>query len=143
MERIFTLSEAEAILPAVAALLEEARAALAHASERHEQIQNLRRRVLMMGGVQLNPLHSADLVAERDRSAAIAHKSLAAIQEQGVQVKDVEAGLLDFPARRGGRIVLLCWKRGEAAIQHWHGLEEGFSGRKPIQRARFSGGPVQ
>jgi hypothetical protein len=49
-----------------------------------------------------------------------------------VQVKDLAIGLLDFPCQVDGRTVLLCWKLGEKQITHWHGLEEGFAGRKPV-----------
>jgi len=50
----------------------------------------------------------------------------------GVQVKDLETGLLDFPSLRDGRVVLLCWRRGETHIAHWHGTDEGYAQRKPI-----------
>jgi hypothetical protein len=51
----------------------------------------------------------------------------------GVEVKDLEQGLVDFRARRGGEVVYLCWKLGEPDVLHWHGLHEGFAGRKPLQ----------
>jgi hypothetical protein len=50
----------------------------------------------------------------------------------GVQVKDVDTGLLDFPAVREGEPVLLCWRVGEPAVEWWHGLDDGFAGRRPI-----------
>jgi hypothetical protein len=52
----------------------------------------------------------------------------------GVQVKDLDRGLIDFPARHPARdeTVLLCWQLGEEAVEYWHGLEEGFAGRKPL-----------
>jgi len=49
-----------------------------------------------------------------------------------VQVKDLDIGLLDFPCQVEGEVILLCWKRGEEKITHWHGVAEGFAGRKPI-----------
>jgi hypothetical protein len=52
--------------------------------------------------------------------------------ELGVEVKDVETGLLDFPARRDGEPVLLCWRVGEDAVEYWHDLKEGAAGRKEI-----------
>jgi len=58
--------------------------------------------------------------------------AVAEIHATGVQVKDLEIGLLDFPCRVEGETVLLCWKLGEQGITHWHGTEEGFAGRKPI-----------
>jgi hypothetical protein len=54
------------------------------------------------------------------------------IDDAGVQVKDLDAGLLDFPSVRDGREILLCWRVGEDEIAFWHGLEEGFAGRKPL-----------
>jgi hypothetical protein len=49
-----------------------------------------------------------------------------------VQVKDLDIGLLDFPCKVEGEVLLLCWKLGEPAITHWHGVSEGFAGRKPV-----------
>lgn len=54
------------------------------------------------------------------------------VQELGVQVKDLELGLIDFPALKAGKEVCLCWRLGEEAITHWHGVHEGFQGRKPL-----------
>ncbi len=54
------------------------------------------------------------------------------IEAYGCVVKDIDLGLLDFPALRAGRPVFLCWKAGEAAVTHWHGTDEGFASRKPL-----------
>lgn len=54
------------------------------------------------------------------------------IEAYGCVMKDIDLGLLDFPALRGGRPVFLCWKAGEAAIAHWHGTDETFADRKPL-----------
>ncbi len=74
--------------------------------------------------------------AERDKAVQEAKDSLAEIDSIGVQVKDLEQGLLDFPSLMDGKLVLLCWKLGEPAITHWHTEEEGFAGRKPLD-SRF------
>jgi len=80
--------------------------------------------------------------AERVKAEQRAKDALAEIDSIGVQVKDLGVGLLDFPCEVEGRTVLLCWKLGEKSIAHWHGTDEGFSGRKPIDeriaRARRS-----
>ena len=55
-----------------------------------------------------------------------------AIHERGAIVKDLGTGLIDFPARLHGEEVLLCWRLGEDRVEHWHGLEEGFAGRKQL-----------
>ena len=67
-----------------------------------------------------------------EQEAAGIARCVQAIQELGGLVKDVGEGLVDFPTRREGEEVLLCWKLGEGEIAHWHGLEEGFPGRKPL-----------
>lgn len=69
---------------------------------------------------------------ELERSAAAVARCVEAIHELGGLVKDLDRGLVDFPARRGGEDVLLCWQLGEETIEHWHGVEEGFAGRKPL-----------
>ena len=58
--------------------------------------------------------------------------AIESIQGHGVMVKDVNAGLLDFPAEREGRVVFLCWRVGESGVNYWHELDEGFSGRHPL-----------
>lgn len=63
-------------------------------------------------------------------------KTIDAIQQHGCIVKDLDLGLVDFPALRGGQLVNLCWKMDEPAISFWHGTEEGFSSRKSISRRR-------
>jgi hypothetical protein len=59
-----------------------------------------------------------------------------AIQRHGCVVKDIDLGLVDFPALRGGQLVNLCWKLGEPDIRFWHGVDEGFASRKPLTRRR-------
>jgi len=54
------------------------------------------------------------------------------VRDLGGEVKDVETGLVDFPGRRGGEEILLCWRLGEEEVAYWHGLEEGFAGRQPL-----------
>ena len=78
-------------------------------------------------------------VVEASRQRAIYDKTVqqvrdavAEIHSIGVQVKDLDIGLLDFPCQLENEVVLLCWKYGEQGITHYHGVEEGFAGRKPI-----------
>lgn len=58
------------------------------------------------------------------------------IQSNGCVVKDIDLGLVDFPAMRGDRLVNLCWKLDEPSISFWHGMDEGFTARKPLKRAK-------
>jgi hypothetical protein len=70
--------------------------------------------------------------AELEKHVQRARETVQEIDEIGVQVKDLESGLLDFPCRVDDEVVLLCWKAGEPAIEHWHTMESGFKGRQPI-----------
>jgi hypothetical protein len=72
---------------------------------------------------------AADAVAE---AAEALVECVRQIDEAGVQVKDLDEGLLDFPAKRDDADILLCWKVGEPEIGFWHGVDEGFAGRKPL-----------
>jgi hypothetical protein len=76
----------------------------------------------------------AELEAELEAVGSEIERCLAQLDDAGVQVKDLDSGLLDFPARYEGREILLCWQVGEDRVAYWHGIEEGFAGRKPIEQ---------
>jgi hypothetical protein len=131
VEREFTLEEANAAVvelrPVVAEMVEHAqRLAVAQRQQRE-----LVTRIAGNGG----DMQPSDL---REVAESIQHEadSIAACADQidgaGAQIKSLEEGLLDFPSRRDGELVLLCWKLGEGEIEFWHGLDEGFAGRKPL-----------
>jgi hypothetical protein len=76
-----------------------------------------------------------ELGAKRRQAEALVDEintRLARINAMGVELKDVEQGLLDFPSEREGRTVYLCWKMGEERIEWWHELDTGFAGRQPL-----------
>jgi hypothetical protein len=75
-----------------------------------------------------------DARARRDSAAAQLRDSMEAIEKLGCLLKDLDIGLADFPTLYRGREAYLCWKLGETAIRFWHGEDEGFAGRKPIDR---------
>jgi hypothetical protein len=85
-----------------------------------------------MGGMMPDRAKVRALAESREHSARALQESIESITQLGVQVKDLNTGLVDFPTLYRGEEVLLCWRLGEPAIGHWHGLEEGFRGRKPI-----------
>ena len=136
--RTFTLQEAQTMLPVVEALLKRALAGKETAESREQEFRPLQQRILLMGGVMVDVAASARRRAERDKAVQEARDALAEIDSIGVQVKDLDRGLLDFPSLLDGQTVLLCWKLGEAAIEHWHTLEAGYEGRQPIDE-RFRG----
>jgi hypothetical protein len=130
--KTFTLDEAQALLPVVESLLNRAIEAKQAASDLQEEMSALVRRVFTNGGMFL------DIAAAQKRKIALdalvqrAKDALREIDAIGVQVKDLDTGLLDFPCLLEGETVLLCWKRGEPRIDFWHRVEDGFAGRQPI-----------
>jgi hypothetical protein len=83
-------------------------------------------------GGDLDPGELARVEAEIGEEAKGVARCVNEIHGLGAQVKDADEGLVDFPALRGEEEVLLCWKVGEEAVAFWHGLEEGFAGRRPL-----------
>ena len=136
MSRTFTLDEAQALLPVLEALLRKAQNSGTQAAEIEVELDQLRQRIFLTGGVHVDVATTARRRAERDKSLQETTDALAEVQAIGVQVKDLDKGLLDFPCVVDGRTVLLCWKLGEKEIGFWHSIEDGFAGRKPLD-ARF------
>jgi len=130
--RTFTLEEAQSLLPVLESLLRAAISAKKLMEDVEAEQQALAHRVFLNGGTFLDVVPLARRKAERVKAEQRARDALAEIDSIGVQVKDLNIGLLDFPCEVDGQIVLLCWKLGEKSITHWHGTEEGFAGRKPI-----------
>lgn len=130
--KTFTLEEARALVPVMEALLSRAIEARQALSELEDEQEQLARRIFMSGGMMVD---IAAVKKRKDTMAALVQRvkdSLEEIDSSGVQVKDLETGLLDFPFRLEGEIVLLCWRRGEPDIAFWHRVEDGFMGRQPI-----------
>jgi hypothetical protein len=132
MPRTFTVAEAETLLPVLESLLRSAIEAKTLIEEVDAEQQALASRVFVNGGTAVNIVAVARRKAEREKALQKAKDAVAEIDATGVQVKDLDIGLLDFPCMVGEEVILLCWKLGESGITHWHGTEEGFAGRKPI-----------
>ncbi|MBO0912456.1 MAG: DUF2203 domain-containing protein [Acidobacteria bacterium] len=130
--RTFTLEEAQQLLPVLESLLRRALEGKKLIESVDAELQAITHRVFLNGGTSLNILHLAARKAEREKTFQRVKDSMDEIDAMGVQVKDLDIGLLDFPCEVEGQTVLLCWKLGEKAITHWHGVSEGFAGRKPI-----------
>ena len=131
-DRTFTLDEAQSLLPVLESLLRMAISAKKVMDDADAEQQALQHRVFLNGGMFLDIVPLARRKAERARGEQRAKDALAEIDSIGVQVKDLSIGLLDFPCEVDGQTILLCWKLGEKSITHWHGVQEGFAGRKPI-----------
>jgi hypothetical protein len=133
-DRTFTLDEAQSLLPVLESLLRTAINARKVVDEADAEQQALQHRIFLNGGMFLDIVPLARRKAERAKAEQRVKDALAEIDSIGVQVKDLNIGLLDFPCEVEGQIILLCWRLGEKAITHWHGLQEGFAGRKPIDQ---------
>ena len=133
-DRTFTLDEAQSLLPVLESLLRTAIEAKKIVDEAETEQQALQHRIFLSGGMSLNIVPLARRKAERAKAEQRMKDALAEIDSTGVQVKDLDIGLLDFPCEVEGQTILLCWKLGEKAITHWHGVQEGFAGRKPIDQ---------
>ena len=130
--RTFTLSEAQSLLPVLESLLRTAIDGKQLIDVVDAEFEEITHNVFMAGGMNLNIVRLARRKAEREKATQRVKDALAEIDAIGVQVKDLDIGLLDFPCMVDGRTVLLCWKLGEKGITHWHTTSEGFAGRKPI-----------
>ena len=139
MPRTFTLSEAETLLPVLESLLRSAMQAKALIEEVDAELDALRARVFMNGGTFVNIPAIKRRQDEREKAIQRAKDAVAEIDAAGVQVKDLDIGLLDFPCVVGDEVILLCWKLGEQGIAHWHNTTEGFAGRKPIDERIIRG----
>jgi hypothetical protein len=130
-ERTFTPEEANAALAEVRPLVERmvaARAALLEAQRRQAELVA---RVASNGG-GFSPPDVSAVAAEVQQTSAELVAVVDELQELGVQVKDLDRGLVDFPCVHRGRVVLLCWELGEDEVAYWHGADEGFAGRRPL-----------
>jgi len=123
-DRTFTLQEAQNLLPVLESLLRAAMDGKKLIEAVDNELQDLAHRVMMSGGLLANVVQMARRKAEREKAIHRVKDTLAEINAIGVQVKDIDIGLLDFPCKVEGRIVLLCWKLGEQGITHWHTSSE-------------------
>ena len=126
--RYWTLAEANAMLPRLAQLLEDMRGQAQALEEAQDQLAQMKRTVHSNG----NAVHAETLARQVADLQETLRAGLDRIQEWGIELKDLGQGLVDFPYRRGGRVVYLCWRLGEEQIDWWHEIAAGFAGRQPI-----------
>jgi hypothetical protein len=128
---VFTPAEANSALPEVRAAAER----LVAARSRMRALRETHARLVGAVGGNGGGYVAGDLGAVRSELEALASAAnacLERLEQLGVLVKDADAGLVDFPARRRGRPVLLCWRVGEDSVAWWHDETAGFAGRKPV-----------
>ena len=120
------------MIPEVEKAIRHAIRVKADYSQVEDELNKHAERIQMMGGSRINRDEIVELRDRRETLASLLREAIERIQSFGCMVKDLDIGLIDFPTLYKGEEVLLCWKLGERGIAWWHGLEEGFRGRKPI-----------
>jgi len=134
MSKRFTLREAEQLLPQIRDWMREAVSLKTRYDEAERAVRALAERIMVMGGIIVDSKRAVEDKARRENAGQHLKSVLENIQESGCVVKDLEKGLVDFPTLFRGQEVYLCWLLGEPSIQFWHGVDEGFAGRKAIDQ---------
>ena len=122
--RLFTIEEANALLPRVRELLEDLFARRDGMRERAPHMEPILAAATLNGGGRVGSEYGVE--------AYNLYLAIGRIRELGVLLKDLETGLLDFPHEREGRVVFLCWRPPEESVAYWHEIEAGFAGRRPL-----------
>jgi len=126
--RLFTVDEANALLPTLEPILRRMQT-------RMQEVDRARRRLTELTPAMRGNGHGAEtstLEARLEELATELTADLRRVSEQGVEIKDLDQGLIDFPSLREGRVVYLCWRLGEGKLAFWHELDGGFAGRQPL-----------
>lgn len=131
--RIFKLAEAEGCIPVLENLLHTAITGKKKLESLESDLATLRQRILMTGGLVVDYDKIVGFKAAKEESVNQLRDALEKIEATGCVIKDLDMGLVDFPAMMGDREIYLCWKLGETSIKFWHHTNEGYAGRKPIQ----------
>lgn len=130
MKKYFSVDEANALLPIVREEVGQLQA-IKRAFEKHyEELTALKQRLAMPAKERDDRLFEREV--ELEFMQIEAQTIVNSIALKGIELKSVEAGLVDFPSMKDGQEILLCWKMGEEQITHYHSPEEGFQGRKPL-----------
>jgi hypothetical protein len=123
-DRIFTLAEAQGLIPQLRSLIEEISETWNRIRELNPDIQKARDAAAFDGFSK----SGVEYVEAVSHLMLLIHQ----VKDMGVILKDAEKGLCDFPYVRQGKVVYLCWQRGEERIEYWHYIETGFSGRETL-----------
>jgi hypothetical protein len=123
-EKLFTLAEAQSLVPQLRSVLQEIADEWGRIREMHPEIQKARENAPFDGFSK----YGVTYVESVSHLMFLINQ----IKDMGVLLKDVDKGLCDFPYMRQGRVVYLCWQLGEESISYWHDIETGFGGREPL-----------
>ncbi len=132
MPKHFRVEQAQRLLGSLEPPLRELTTLKRELDELAEEFQAASQRVEMLGGALVDRKQALERRARREKVAAGLKDAAEKVQAHGCLLKDLDIGLIDFPSLFRGEEVYLCWKLGEPEIAFWHGVSEGFRGRKPI-----------
>jgi hypothetical protein len=135
MPRFFTLQQAEELLPDIDASIRDAIQRKAECERVEAERRQVSQRVAMLGGAQVDRAHAIEQKTRGQEALQALEQAVAKLHSFGCLVKDLDIGLIDFPTLFRDEEVYLCWKLGERGIRFWHGVSEGFRGRKAIDSA--------
>ena len=132
--RLFTIDEANALLPRLTEIFRRMDPKLARLREIQDLVEDAEAYWHSKGEGMPEDERAkyGHLVAQAEEARGVVEADLREIQALGCELKDVQQGLIDFPARLEGNIAYLCWQRGEGTVAHWHSLEGGVAARRPI-----------
>lgn len=131
--RLFTVSEANALLPELERLLNELQFQYRAARYKYVELKQLRAVGIGRNGELIMAHDFRSARQELDDLLEQVNRGIRHINELGCQLKHVEAGLVDFPTRVKGKPALLCWRLGEPMVHHYHGRFEGYRRRRPLE----------
>ena len=123
-QKLFTVEEANALLPRLREILDEVALHRDALRERAPHMQPILAAAIANGGGRAGSEYGVE--------AYSLYLAIERISELGVVLKDLDMGLLDFPHERGGRVVFLCWHPPEESVEYWHELDAGYAGRRPL-----------
>jgi hypothetical protein len=127
--RLFTIEEANALLPRIAPILESLQSLKAELDTARLALAKFTPAMRANG-------HGIEALTYERQIVELVTRLTQGVREiagYGVEVKDLDHGIVDFPSRRGERIVYLCWRLGEERIMYWHEIDSGFAGRQPLE----------
>ena len=136
--RLFTIEEANAMLPLVRAITQDLAMLARDVFDRRHRL------ALLTAGRDLKPgdryaEELSQMETDLEKDAVRLQEYVEELRQLGVEAKGAVEGLVDFPCQMDGRIVYLCWKLGEPEVLHWHELDGGFAGRQPLTAGSVEG----
>ena len=130
--KYFSVEESNALVPRLTEQMQSLQALQGAARGKYEEMRDIREVGYRKDGNLIMMTDYQVAKRELDEVVADANKILGAISELGCRVTDVEVGLIDFPALIDGEEVYLCWRMDEPVVGYFHGLDEGYAGRRPL-----------